>query len=190
MNRWLRGGVLIALMLSAAASISYAQKEKLDKLKEKTGSLECNDGWNNDRLVSHCEIQEQTFASPGALAIDSRKNGGISVKGWDRNEVLLRARIQTAAESQALADELAKQIRIQTAGGRIVADGPARQRDMQWSVSYEVFVPRRTDLTLDAFNGGIAISEVTGKLGFTAINGGVVLRRVGGNVHGSTTNGG
>src|SRR5262249_10213698 len=94
------------------------------------------------------------------------------------------------AESQALADELAKQIRIQTAGGRIVADGPARQRDMQWSVSYEVFVPRRTDLTLDAFNGGIAISEVTGKLDFTAINGGVVLRRVGGNVHGSTTNGG
>jgi DUF4097 and DUF4098 domain-containing protein YvlB len=190
MNKWLRGSMLTALILSAAVSGSYAQKDKLDKLKDKTGSLECNDSWYNDRLVNHCEIQEQTFASPGAIAIDARKNGGISVKGWDRNEVLMRARIQSAAESQAAAEQLAKQIRIQTTGGRIVAEGPDRQRDLQWSVSYEVFVPRRTDLSLESYNGGIAIAEVTGKMEFTALNGGVVLKRVGGNVHGSTTNGG
>jgi DUF4097 and DUF4098 domain-containing protein YvlB len=57
-------------------------------------------------------------------------------------------------------------------------------------VSYEVFVPRRSDLSLDTHNGGITISDVKGRIEFTALNGGVVLKRVGGNVHGGTTNGG
>jgi DUF4097 and DUF4098 domain-containing protein YvlB len=51
-------------------------------------------------------------------------------------------------------------------------------------------VPRRSDLSLEAHNGGIAIADVNGRIDFTALNGGVVLRRVGGSVHGSTTNGG
>jgi DUF4097 and DUF4098 domain-containing protein YvlB len=57
-------------------------------------------------------------------------------------------------------------------------------------VSYEVFVPRRSNLSLDTKNGGIAINDVNGRIDFTALNGGVVLRRVGGEVRGSTTNGG
>ena len=51
-------------------------------------------------------------------------------------------------------------------------------------------MPRRSDLSLSASNGGIAISDVRGKMEFSAKNGGVSLRRVGGNVHGRTTNGG
>jgi DUF4097 and DUF4098 domain-containing protein YvlB len=57
-------------------------------------------------------------------------------------------------------------------------------------VSYEVFVPRRADLSLETHNGGIAIADVNGRIDFTALNGGVVLKRVGGAVRGSTTNGG
>jgi DUF4097 and DUF4098 domain-containing protein YvlB len=57
-------------------------------------------------------------------------------------------------------------------------------------VSFEVFVPRRADLSLETHNGGITISEVHGKIDFTALNGGVVLKKVGGAVRGSTTNGG
>jgi DUF4097 and DUF4098 domain-containing protein YvlB len=57
-------------------------------------------------------------------------------------------------------------------------------------VSYEVFVPRRADLSIETHNGGIAISEVNGRIDFSATNGGVVLRKVGGAVRGSTTNGG
>jgi len=51
-------------------------------------------------------------------------------------------------------------------------------------------VPRRTDLSLVSHNGGIAISDVSGRLEFSAVNGGVSLKRVGGSVHGGTTNGG
>src|SRR6185503_12356817 len=63
-------------------------------------------------------------------------------------------------------------------------------KDHMWVVSYEVFVPRRVDLSLETHNGGISVADVNGKIDFTALNGGVVLKRVGGAVKGSTTNGG
>ena len=64
------------------------------------------------------------------------------------------------------------------------------RKDYNWSVSYEVFVPRKSDLNLVSHNGGLSIADVNGNLAFNATNGGVVLRRVGGTVKGGTTNGG
>jgi len=179
-------------MLTIATLTAFAAKDDdKDKVKDKDkGSMACRDDWHSDRLVSHCEIKEQTLPASGAISVDGRQNGGVSVKGWDRNEVLVRARIQTAATTQAEADALAQQITIETAGAKIFANGPETRRDLSWSVSYEVFVPRRSDLSLIAHNGGIAISDVQGRLEFTAVNGGVALKRVGGTVHGGTTNGG
>ena len=140
--------------------------------------------------MGHCEIKEQTVAAGGTISVDARKNGGVSVKGWDRNEVLVRARIQTSASTQSEADDLAKQIRIETGGSKIFAEGPENRRDYHWNVSYEIFIPRRSDLSLEAYNGGISIADVTGRIEFTGHNGGVVLKRLGGLVRGGTTNGG
>jgi len=176
---------LTFFLLAVTGVMVSAQTEK-----DKKGSLGCRDNWYNDRLVGHCEMREQTLASSGAIAVDGKQNGGISIKGWDRGDVLIRARIQTAAMTQSEADDLAKQIRIETSSSKIYADGPARRKDYQWDVSYEIFVPRRSDLSLETHNGGIAINEVHGRIDFTALNGGVILRKVGGTVHGSTTNGG
>ena len=98
----------------------------------------------------------------------------------------MHTRAPTAAEAQALNG----QIRIETGGAKIYASGPETRRDYNWSVSYEVFVPRHADLSVETKNGGIAIADVNGRIDFSALNGGVVLKRVGGAVHGSTTNGG
>ena len=192
MNKWLRLSSFIFLLTIATALSAFTFKDgDKDKVKDKDkASLECRDDWHGERLASHCEIKEQTLPAAGAVSVDGRKNGGVSVKGWDRNEILVKARIQTSAPSQADADALAQQITIETAGAKIFASGPETRRDYFWSVSYEVFVPRRTDLSLVAHNGGISISDVQGRLEFTAVNGGVALRRVGGTVHGGTTNGG
>src|SRR5262249_26592910 len=160
--------------------------------EKKNGSLTCNEeSWYNDRLVGNCEIREQTLApNGGPIAIDGRRNGGVSVKGWDQSQVLVRARGQTAAPTADEAKAVNGQIRIETSGAKIYASGPDSRKDYQWSVSYEVFVPRRADLSVETQNGGIAIADVNGRIDFTALNGGVVLKRVGGAVRGSTTNGG
>jgi DUF4097 and DUF4098 domain-containing protein YvlB len=176
---------VLALMITCVVSVAaFAQHEKED-------SLTCGDNWHNDKLVNHCEIKEQTLpATSGTIAVDGRMNGGVSVKGWDRNEILMRARLQASGPTQAEAKEIAGQIKIETASSNIFASGPANRTDHWWSVSYEVFVPRHSNLSLKTNNGGISIVDVNGQLQFSALNGGVNLKRVGGNVKGGTTNGG
>jgi DUF4097 and DUF4098 domain-containing protein YvlB len=189
MNRWLRRSAfrtaVAAVMLSAGSFLALAHDHGDDK------RLTCNNnGWEGDRQVTHCEIREVTVPASGAISVDARKNGGVSIKGWDRNELLVRSRVQTRSPTQVEAETLAKQITIQTAGGKIFAQGPESRNNYNWSVSYEIFVPRRSDVSLETYNGGLSISDVSGNLTFNAMNGGVVLRRVGGSVKGSTTNGG
>jgi DUF4097 and DUF4098 domain-containing protein YvlB len=185
MYRFLGRSALIAALVTFTGIAVFAQNSK-------GGSLTCRDNnWYNDRLVGNCEVREQTLALSGsAIAIDGRQNGGVAVKGWDQNQILVRARVQTGAPTAEEAKSLAQQIRIETSGAKIFASGPESRRNFHWDVSYEVFVPRRADLSVETQNGGISIAEVNGRIDFSAVNGGVVLKRVGGAVRGSTTNGG
>jgi len=56
-------------------------------------------------------------------------------------------------------------------------------------VSFVIYAPRRSDLTLDTHNGPICVRDVTGRMALTAYNGPVSLDGVGGDVHARTTNG-
>jgi DUF4097 and DUF4098 domain-containing protein YvlB len=157
-----------------------------------TPRLSCeHGGFHNDRLITHCEMKEQTFgASRGAIQINPGMNGGITVKGWDRGDVLVRAQIQTAAETESEARSMVPQIRIASGSGQIQAEGPNMDNYHNWSVSYEIFVPRQSDVHAKAYNGGIHIADVRGNIDFDAMNGGVTLERLAGEVHGRTMNGG
>ena len=183
MYRLVGRSVLIAALVTFAGMAVSAQVK---------GTMTCREGnWYGDRLVGNCEIREQTIAlSGGPLTIDGRQNGGVAVKGWDQNQVLVRARVQTGALTAEEAQALAQQIKIETGGGKIFASGPETRRDYHWDVSYEVLVPRRADLSVETHNGGISIADVNGRIDFNAVNGGVVLKKIGGTVRGSTTNGG
>src|SRR5579864_3016951 len=74
--------------------------------------LTCNDrGFHHDSLVTHCEMREQNLGAPrGAIQIDPGLNGGVSVSGWDRGDILVRARIETAADSDSDARAMTSQI--------------------------------------------------------------------------------
>ncbi len=185
MKKSLRRGVWLLLITSVVALPAFSQKEK----QKGEDWFNCHDGWSNQRMVNHCEIKEQTLPASD-ISVDGRMNGGVSIKGWERNEVLVRSRIQTAATTQAAADELAGQIKIETGGAKIFASGPENRKDAWWSVSYEIFVPHRSNVSVKTNNGGISFTDVHGRLDFSALNGGVSLRRVGGTVKGATTNGG
>jgi hypothetical protein len=175
----------IAIGVAVAPGAIPAQEDSQEWLEE------CRDRYGDDDRDTYCEVKEQRLpASSGTLDVDGRQNGGISVRGWDQREILVRARIRTWARSEERARELASEIQIQSADGRVRAAGPTTERRTSWSVSYEIFVPRSYNLSLDTYNGGIRVRDVRGRMDLSAHNGGLHLENVGGDVRGSTTNGG
>jgi len=152
----------------------------------------CRDNNFGDRDYERfCEVRESTMPA-GALNVDAGQNGGISIEGWDRNEIRVRAVVQASAREASEARALAGQVQVQSGGGRVYATGPdnnSRGREW-WSVSYRINVPRKNDLDLRASNGGITIVGVSGNMRFDTTNGGVKLEDIGGRVNGETRNGG
>ena len=82
----------------------------------------------------------------------------------------MRSKVQSQGENDGDAKALAAQVIIHATGGQVAAVGPSNK---EWSVSYEVFVQRRTDLNLTANNGGIGIDHVRGNIELPTQNGGV-----------------
>ena len=150
----------------------------------------CRDNSYGDRDDERfCEVRESTMPA-GPLNVDAGNNGGISIEGWDRNEIRVRAVVQASAPTAAEARALAGQVQVQAGGGRVYATGPDNTRREWWSVSYKINVPNKNDLDLRASNGGITILGVSGNMRFDTTNGGVKLQDVGGRVNGTTRNGG
>lgn len=176
---------VLAVMLLAAAVPLHAQ------VSWQRGDQSWCEGNRAGRdTESFCEVLTTTMASTGNLEVDGGANGGIHVESWDGDRVEVRARVSANAPSAERAEEIARAIEISVDGGRIGADGPRRGRGESWAVSYEIRVPRTTDLDLATVNGGIDVSGVSGDIAFRATNGGVSLVDLAGDVHGRTTNGG
>jgi hypothetical protein len=151
--------------------------------------MTCGNGGYDGESARHCEIREQTVASVGRLSVDASPNGAATVKGWLQGSVLVRARVESRADSEGAAANIASQVSINSTGGQVKALGPQTANNSSWSVSYEIFVPQTTDLDLKTHNGAITISDVRGQIHFDVSNGAVRLRRVAGDVSGSTANG-
>jgi len=152
--------------------------------------MTCENRGNDGDRARHCEIREQSVPAIGRLNVDASPNGGATVKGWLRSEVLVRARIDAAGDTESAAATMARQVSIDSSGGQVRAIGPESANNSWWSVSYEIFVPEATDLSVKMHNGGVTISDVRGQIRFDAHNGGVHLKRVAGDVGGATHNGG
>ena len=150
--------------------------------------MTCDQRRDDGDRARHCDIREQTLPSIGRLSVEGH-NGGATVKGWLRNDVLVRARVDATAENQGAADILASRVFVETSGGLVRSTGPDSTDNSGWSVSYEIFVPQNTDLSVKTHNGGVTITDVRGQIHFEGHNGGVNLKRVDGDVSGNTHNG-
>ena len=71
-------------------------------------TLDCSHRGGQNR-ASFCEMREQSVAAAGVLSVDAGPNGGISIKGWDRSDILLRSQVSTYAPTEDEARNLAVQ---------------------------------------------------------------------------------
>ena len=173
-----------AFLLLLAVGLSAQMRDNHDK------KLNCENNHNNSDRARSCKMSEQSLPALGRMSIDAGHNGGVSVKGWSQGQTLVRARVEAWAETESEASLLAGQIHLETSGGMIRATGPETRDRSGWAVSWEVFAPHQTSLTLNAHNGGIHVTDIRGSLQAKTHNGGVHLSRVAGDVTGTSHNGG
>ncbi|HET7130851.1 MAG TPA: DUF4097 family beta strand repeat-containing protein [Gammaproteobacteria bacterium] len=170
---------LLTLLVAAAAAAQPSDEGK--------GCAAPWGGWRNREQV--CEVRELTLRPSGKLTVDASPNGGISVVGANRRDVLVRAVVRAWAASEDDARAVLEEIVVRD-DAPIRAQGPSQSNRKGWSVSYEIEAPRNTDLDLDTTNGGLSIKSVRGDMDFATTNGGIRLDGVAGNVRARTTNGG
>jgi hypothetical protein len=171
---------------AALAALSISALSITPGLLAQSPTMSCQDRGSRNQ-PGFCEVRESTISALSALNVNGKQNGGISVKGASRPDILVRAMVQSQGNTEAEARSIGAQVIVHTSGGTVESDGPAQGN---WSVSYEIFVPAATNLVLSTHNGGVSVSGVESSIEFHAVNGGISLRNVGGNVHGETVNGG
>lgn len=176
------GFLLLAIICLSGLTVSAQGKDKYKKYDRDF----CSNNWSSGDRVSTSDLRETTVSAKN-LTVDGKRNGGISIKGENRSDVLVRACVQAWANTEAEANSIAKSVRIET-GSTIRAEDAGDEKN--WAVSYEILVPRSTNLNLTTLNGGISISNVEGSIEFEARNGGVHLSNLAGDVKGKTANGG
>ena len=180
---WLAG--CLSLFLAGAASPARAN----GSWPKADGARECaaNHGWGDG--AHYAEPREQRLASASTNSVNPGQNGSIRVHAWNNPDVLVKACIQTNADTDSEARQLASQVQIVSGTGKIEASGPSNQHDANWSVSYEIWMPASSAAHLEASNGSISVEGLRGAVHFHSLNGSVRLSDVGGAVEGDTTNG-
>jgi hypothetical protein len=149
----------------------------------------CRRNNHNGNRVSHCEFRETRIPARSSLRVDAGQNGGVSVRAHDGRDIVVQARVQSWARNDGAARELAGRIRVDT-DGTIHASGPDSEgRDRGWAVSYEILVPARTNLDVEAHNGPIAVSDLSGDMDLRTVNGPIALNELSGDVEARTQNG-
>jgi hypothetical protein len=172
------------LLFPAAAVLCLLGVQGLIAADDCTGS---HWNWKNQPTVA--ESREQRLAAAANTMIDPGANGGIRIHGWNNQDVLVKACIHASAPTEDEANSLLKQIKIVRSPGDLQPEGPGESQSRHWDVSYEIWMPNKSNIEARGVNGGITIESLEGQIRFHTQNGGVSLIDVGGDVDGSTQNG-
>jgi len=184
-SRWaMQLGVLLPALLVAFVVPTSAQQSDDEWLED------CLDNDRSNRRAVYCDVRvERMPAVSGVLRVDAGQNGGVIVRGEDRRDIEVHARIQARSPSSSRARALADDVRLDLGRNTITADGADTERDESWSVTFVVYVPQDSDLELAAHNGPLSVSDVSGRIEARTHNGPLSLSALSGDVVARTQNG-
>jgi hypothetical protein len=212
---------VLAILMSAMA---YAPIDASQRTTEREKSIEdyleqdCQKMYEHSysnhaaRLVAE-ERQTLSRAAVSLLDVEGSRNGGVSIRGWDQPDILIKVCKLASADDEATAQAILNQLIISTDGGKVRSREPERVADKKfsWTVQFSIFVPRDLAIQASVHNGGLSLHNLVGKVNgrsqnggisisksggtesaieLYAINGGVSLKNVAGKVNARTDNGG
>jgi len=178
--------VLLA-SVAAQASNNGAQKKSADDAStERYLDEECQQmqRYSMTDLPVRLFAQEEKRLSRSAvevLNVEGSRNGGVSVKGWDQPDILIKACKLAGAETQEEAQALLDQLTISTGNGRVRSEAPAKNLNgrQTWVVQFRIYVPRDLAIEASVYNGGLSLNNLEGKINGRSQNGGISLNKSG-----------
>ena len=180
--------VLLALVAAQASHNGSQRKAKEKASVEKSYDEDCEQMFSHSmtnlavRLVGQ-EEKTLSRSEVQTLNVEGSPNGGVSIKGWDKPDILIRACKMVGAETQEEAQALLNQLTISAENGRVRAQSPdksTRGYGQTWVVQFRIYVPRDLAVEASVHNGGLALSNLVGKVNGRSQNGGIAISNSGG----------
>ncbi len=187
--------ILAAVLCSLWFSIAQAQTTR-----SRNRNLSVNFEGNADRcadlkvtsrggeVAQANEAFTLTKSEAPILELASIDRGIYKVRGWDRPDYSVETCKIAVAEDRAAAEQTLRAISVTRSAGRFSATGPSNN-DAQWQVYVIVHAPKDANIDLEAKNGPIDITGVSGTLKVRSTNGPVSLKDSSGTVDVNTQNG-
>ena len=169
---------------------AWAERALANPEKDQGWGQSCSNNDWNDGSVSHCEVREFSYSrGKKPIAINGGDNGGMTVMGWDRDDVRIIYRVIARAKTEERARALAADIELGRTEGWVRPTGPETSNQEWWSVEVRAWVPRSSDLALKVQNGPMAVRNVRGTMDLSSTNGPVSLVDLAGAVEAHVQNG-
>lgn len=182
-----RAAALSALLAALAFSLPAAG--------ERTVTVESGDaggcsGVNVRFGDRHVARGEETITIPRrdakGLVLEGSRHGGVTVRGGDTNAFTVTACTAAAGDDEASARAALAKVALRSAGGRVTLEGPDGER---WSGFLVVTAPRDADFAVEASNGPVSLTGLSGTLAVRTANGPVTLKGLTGSVDVDAANG-
>jgi hypothetical protein len=133
---------------------------------------------------------EETLTIPRAqarnLVLAGSARGGVTVVGADTGAFTITACKVAAGDTEAEAQALLPGVALRNAGGRVSVEGPD---DSSWMGFLVVTAPRDADFSIEATNGPVSASRLSGTISIRTANGPVTLNGLSGTLNVDAVNG-
>ncbi|MGH9966618.1 MAG: DUF4097 family beta strand repeat-containing protein [Pyrinomonadaceae bacterium] len=130
------------------------------------------------------EYESKSFAVTGSPRVNIMTfDGAISVHGWDKSEVMYKAKKHGSDEQEI------KQVVIQTEQQGSAVSVIARSEESNGSASLDVYVPRKATLHVSSDDGELSLEGVSGDLTLRTGDGAIKVSNGGGQLEVNTGDG-
>ena len=165
---------------------AFQKKTEREKTDEDFVAEECQKQFERSfsNFAARQVVEEQQTLSRAAvqvLDVEGSRNGGVSIRGWDQPDILIRACKLASADDDATVQAILKQLTISTEGGKVRIHEPegGSDRRSSWTVQFSIFVPRDLAIEASVHNGGLSLSNLNGKVTGRSQNGGISVSKSG-----------
>src|SRR5437899_4087210 len=165
---------LLPLAILILSSLAFAGdgKHNTSFTSNNSDSDNCQDHLKmySDDKPAQARSEETITLANQPLRVTASRNGGISVRNWNKQEFSVKICRVAAARTESEAQQALGKIRLNAQYGNVSVNGPdgrnndgyvRNEADPSWSAVLIIYAPVGSTMALTSQNGGISLNRVS-----------------------------